>query len=82
MRREPPFSRIIYYGIYEGALREAVHLLKFGGIKRLARPCVDLLLTLLTSNYDVIVPVPLHFEKLKEREFSQTALIGHASQRD
>jgi len=72
----PPFSKIMYYGIYEGTLRESIHLLKFGGIKRLAQPLSKLLLSLPASQCDAILPVPLHRNKLREREFNQTALLG------
>jgi ComF family protein len=76
MKAPPPFSKIIYYGIYDGALRKAIHLLKFRGIKRLARPIAMLLSELPIPDADGIVPVPLHPKKLREREFNQTALIG------
>jgi len=66
----------MYFGIYEGTLRESIHLLKFGGIKRLAKPLSELLMTLPASRCDAIVPVPLHKKKLREREFNQTALLG------
>lgn len=76
LKAPPPYSKIIYYGIYDGALRKAVHLLKFSGIKRLARPIASLLSELAIPEADGIVPVPLHARRLKEREFNQTALIG------
>jgi ComF family protein len=76
LRSAPSFSKILYYGVYEGSLKESVHLLKFGGIKRLSKPLSDLLLNLPISPCDGIVPVPLHSKKLKEREFNQTALLG------
>lgn len=76
LERPPSFSRIIYYGIYDGTLRKAIHLLKFGGIKRLARPMAELLSGLPIPVADGIVPVPLHSARLRDREFNQTALIG------
>ncbi len=76
MKAPSPFAKIIYYGIYDGALRKAIHLLKFKGIKRLARPIAALLSELPIPDSDGIVPVPLHSKKLREREFNQTALIG------
>jgi ComF family protein len=76
LRKKPPFSKILCYGIYDGALKESIHLLKFQGVKRLAKPLSSLLLRLPLSDYDAIVPVPLHSKKLKEREFNQTALLG------
>jgi len=76
MKAPPPFSKIIFYGIYAGALRKAIHLLKFKGLKRLARPIAVLLSELPLPDADGIVPVPLHSKKMREREFNQTALIG------
>ena len=76
LKSPPSFSKIIYYGIYDGALRKAVHLLKFKRLKRLARPIAALLSELPIPDADGIVPVPLHSKKLRAREFNQTALIG------
>lgn len=72
----PPFSQVLYYGIYEGVLREAIHLLKFNGIKRLSKPLGHLLSKLPVPKADAIVPVPLHNKSLIKREFNQTAIIG------
>ena len=76
LKTPPFFSKAVCYGIYEGALRETVHLLKFKGVKRLARPVAELLAELPLPAADGIVPVPLHSSRLREREFNQTALIG------
>ncbi len=72
----PPFSAIMYYGVYEGVLREAIHLLKYGGIRRLGKPLSALLTDLPLPDADVIVPVPLHRRRLLEREFNQTAVLA------
>jgi ComF family protein len=71
-----PFSKILYYGLYEGTLRKAIHLLKFNGIKRLSKPLCTLLMKLPLPESDIIIPVPLHLKRLRQREFNQTALIG------
>jgi ComF family protein len=76
LAKKPPFSKINCYGIYDGALKESIHLLKFQGVKRLAKPLSELLVTQCSNDYDAVVPVPLHIKKLKEREFNQTALLG------
>ena len=76
MKEKPPYAKIFYYGIYEGALREAVHLLKFNGISRLAKPLGRLLAELPRTRVDAVVPVPLHPKRLLQREFNQAALIG------
>ncbi len=71
-----PFSQVLCYGIYEGVLREAIHLLKFNGIKRLSKPLGYLLSELPIPKADAIVPVPLHNKSLMQREFNQTAVIS------
>ena len=77
LRKTPPYSKIHCYGIYDGALKASIQLLKFQGIKRLAKPLSSLLYTLELSNYDALLPVPLHSKKLHEREFNQTALLSY-----
>lgn len=64
------------YGIYEGVLKEAIHLLKFNKHRRLAKPLARLLADLDLPEADVIVPVPMHIRQLRQREFNQTALIA------
>lgn len=72
----PAFSRAISYGIYEGVLKEAIHLLKFNKHRRLAKPLARLLADLDLPEANVIVPVPMHIRQLRQREFNQTALIA------
>ncbi len=76
LRKEPPFTGVLYFGLYEGALREAIHLLKFRGIKRLSVPLTALLAQLPGPEADVIVPVPLHEKGLKDRGFNQAAVMA------
>ncbi len=76
IKNKQPFSKILYYGLYEGALRKAIQLFKFSGIKRLSKPLGSLLLQLRIPKADVIIPVPLHLKRLRQREFNQTALMG------
>lgn len=76
LRTKPPFSQILYYGIYEGVLKEVIHLLKFNGIKRLSKPLGVLLYELPIPKADAVVPVPLHKKNLVQREFNQTSAIS------
>jgi ComF family protein len=67
--------------LYEGALKEAIHRFKYGGVFSLVRIFGDLLqstLTTLTQDYsvDVMVPVPLHIRRLRERGFNQALLLA------
>lgn len=72
----PPFKEVLSFGIYSGALSEAVHLLKFSRLKRLARPLGKLLLELPVPGADGIVPVPVTGRTLRQRGFNQTLLLS------
>lgn len=74
---EPPaFSKVLNFGIYAGALAEAIHLMKFYNIRRLAEPFAGFLMQLDIPKCDAIVPVPLSRKALIHREFNQTLLIA------
>lgn len=76
LKKTPPFSKVMNYGLYEGLLAEAINLLKFHGLKRLAKPLSRLLLQFDLSDIDSIVPVPLSIRRLRERGFNQSLLIA------
>ena len=65
--------------LMEGLLREAIHSFKFRNY-RAASPCLaELLADYLDSNPlpgDVLLPVPLHQKKLRERGYNQAALLA------
>ena len=65
--------------IFEGPVREAIHLLKYHRRARVAVPLGDLLARYLAANpvtVDAIVPVPLHPDRLQLRGYNQAALLG------
>ena len=81
-RVEPDFTRAAAYGPYDGGLRELIHLLKYDHV----RPAAHVLGRLLAQVFDdlqpafgaqlpVVVPVPLHPSRLRERGFNQTEEI-------
>jgi ComF family protein len=72
----PVFDRVIAYGVYDGALKEIIHLIKFGQLKRPAKLLGDELATLEIPSVDCIIPVPLSCRGLRTREFNQAALIA------
>jgi len=74
------FDHIRAAGQYDGALMTAVHALKYNQKTQLARPFGRLLFHAMNSYPeigipDIIVPVPLHPAKLKDRGFNQSSLI-------
>ncbi|MEJ2067779.1 MAG: ComF family protein [Deltaproteobacteria bacterium] len=67
-------------GLYEGALKEAIHTYKYGGVFSLVKVFGDLLqptFHTLSRDYpvDVMIPVPLHIRRLRERGFNQALLM-------
>jgi ComF family protein len=68
-------------GLYEGALKEAIHRFKYEGVFPLVRFFGDLLqptLGALSQDYPVavMIPVPLHIRRLRERGFNQALLLA------
>jgi ComF family protein len=64
---------------FEGVLREAVHRLKYRGVTALADPLGGLMAGCWTQHpmpADVVVPVPLHAARLRERGYNQAALLA------
>lgn len=60
-------------------MRKAVHHLKYGHFKALAAPLGQLLAQYVESQpiaADVLVPVPLHSRRLRERGYNQSALLA------
>ncbi|MDE3113108.1 MAG: ComF family protein [Chloroflexota bacterium] len=69
-------------GLYEGPLRAAIHRYKYRAEPGLAAELGDLVADLLArdlargSGVDVVVPVPLHPRRVRERGYDQTALLA------
>jgi ComF family protein len=65
--------------VYEGALRQAIHRMKYSRMRRVAAPLGDLLADHLRANpqpADVLMAVPLHAGRLAERGFNQSAELA------
>jgi ComF family protein len=66
--------------IYEQVFTEVIHSFKYKGKIQLARPLGELLLMAFglfwdKDSIDVVVPVPLHIKRLRERGFNQALLL-------
>ena len=72
----PLFSKVLNYGLYADALAEAINLMKFSGLRRLANPMGKLFLNLEMPECDGIIPVPLSKSALRERGFNQSLLMA------
>jgi ComF family protein len=72
------FDAAYSFGFYEDELRELIHLFKYGRVQTLAEPLGRLLALALPRDqeFDLIVPMPLHWRKRWQRGFNQSALLA------
>ena len=64
---------------FDGVMRQAIHQLKYRNIRALAAPLAQLLSDYLITNPvpgEVLVPVPLHRKRLRERGYNQSSLLA------
>ena len=82
LTQEPYFNRVRALGRYEGALETIIHNLKY----KQKFSMVNLLNVLLEHkhnhaiafpSYDLLIPVPLHRSRLRQRGFNQTVIVGN-----
>ncbi|MBN2539479.1 MAG: ComF family protein [Deltaproteobacteria bacterium] len=77
----PPFSIARSLGKYEAALLDTIHLFKYHGKvsvgedlgRMMATTCYD---SLVIQHYSLIIPVPLHPKRLRERGFNQSLILA------
>lgn len=65
--------------VFQGVVRQAVHELKYRNLRTLATPLAMLLRDALAARPvpgDVLVPVPLHQRRLRERGYNQSGLLA------
>ena len=80
--RPPVFAYARAAAGYGDVVREALHALKFKGRRGLAAPLGDLLVEAVEARLpmgspDLLVPVPLHPRRQRERGFNQASLLAH-----
>jgi ComF family protein len=81
---EPPYDRARSAVAYEGVAATAIHVMKYQRRRLLARPLGELLLPMadMLGPVDGVVPVPLHVERLREREFNQALALARTVSRE
>lgn len=86
---QPVFARAVAYGSYSEGLRELIQLLKYEGVRPaagvLGRMLAEVVLELSEDFGDappIVVPVPLHASKQRQRGFNQSELIARAALKD
>jgi ComF family protein len=85
-RAEMPFAQARAYGSYEGRLRELIHLLKFDRVRPAANALGKMLAPVMASFVPeagaaplLVIPVPLHRTRLRERGFNHAELMARAA---
>jgi ComF family protein len=66
---------------FDGVMRQAIHQLKYQNLRAIAAPLANLLRDYLATNPvpgDVLVPMPLHQKRLRERGYNQSHLLARA----
>ena len=64
---------------FDGVMRQAIYQLKYRNLRALAEPLARLLNDYLVTSPvpgDVLVPVPLHRKRLRERGYNQSSLLA------
>lgn len=75
------FDRAFYASTYGDAIKRCICLFKYEGKTQLANPLGKLMVDFANKNInaheiDLIVPVPLHPKKLRERQFNQSGVLA------
>jgi ComF family protein len=76
-----------HHALFDGPVRELIHRLKYNGRVQLCRPLGLLTGQQLgpfaeTASADLVIPVPLHIKRLRQRGFNQAVLLGEILSRE
>jgi ComF family protein len=65
-------------GMYDGALRQLIHLFKYQGVLSLSGPLSAMLLKAIpgAERFDMIVPAPMHWTRRLARGFNQAEILA------
>ncbi|HYA49432.1 MAG TPA: ComF family protein [Burkholderiales bacterium] len=82
LERVPPYTVQRSCGRYDGVLKDLILLFKYGRVSALRRPLARFAAAALSEEEglwlgaDLLVPVPLHPERKRERGFNQSQLLA------
>jgi ComF family protein len=87
LRRPPDFSGVVAVGVYQNLLRESIHRFKYEQGIHLDHPLGMLLAHRLAADApefrpELILPVPLHPRRLRERGYNQSLLLARRLGKD
>lgn len=77
---DPRFDKARSWGLYGGLLRKTIHHFKFNGLRHLDIPLSSLLAQTFQEHFaleepEILIPVPIHPRRLRERGYDQTLLL-------
>lgn len=77
----PRYGKLRTIALYEGTLQQAIHLFKFEKRKNLAKYLIQLIIDNTSwdfniTEYDYIIPIPIHKIRLNERGFNQSIILS------
>lgn len=78
---DSPLEAVFSATVFAHPMRQAIHALKYEGVRDLASPLTEWLVATWQLNRlagDLIVPVPLHPKREAERGYNQSALLARA----
>jgi competence protein ComFC len=82
LKKPMHFDRAFAPCVYEGAIKSLIHAFKYDFKDYLARPLARLMSDFIreyglpVDSLDLVVPIPLHQARLREREFNQAELLA------
>lgn len=84
--KPPRFGKLRTIAHYESTLRQAIHLFKFERQISLGKPLSRLIVDNMPkdiniTDYDYVLPVPIHKKRLRERGFNQSILLSQGIKR-
>jgi ComF family protein len=83
----PPFVRAVAYGLYQGRMKAAIHAFKYGRLhpaaRGLGRMLAEAMAQLASEAPEelLVVPVPLHRSKYRQRGFNQARALAESALR-
>jgi ComF family protein len=80
-----PLLQLEWCAPFTGVVRRALHALKYGGERRLAVPLGSAIADRWRRagvGADLIVPVPVHADRARERGYDQAVLLAHQAARE
>jgi ComF family protein len=68
------------YAVYDGKIRDLIHMFKYGGVRELAQPLGRMIIAGLPLGipFDAIVPMPMHWLRQWLRGYNQAELLARA----